>query len=181
MPTQRRPATVAEARALAHPLRQRILRLCLDEDLTNKQLADRLRADPGTVIHHVRQLVDTGFLAPREVQRGASGALEKPYRSTGKSWTLEIGETVGVEANLALVDAFRAELAEAGPERVETLVRLAFTVEKKALHELVERLTEIVEELADRPPDPRGRPYGMILGIHERVWPARDGEVNGAN
>ena len=182
---ERRPATLEEARALAHPLRQRVLRLCLDETLTNKQLADRLGVDPGTLIHHVRQLVNTGFLAAEAVRAGPSGALEKPYRSTGKSWTLEIGESAGVEANLALVDAFRAELAEAGPGRVETLVRLAFTVDKEALHELVERLSEIVEELAARPPDPHGRPYGMLLGIHERAWPARDaargGEASEAN
>ena len=29
-----------EAKALAHPLRMRILRLCLDQALTNKQLAE---------------------------------------------------------------------------------------------------------------------------------------------
>src|ERR687886_1929600 len=90
---ERRAATQAEARALTHPLRQRILRLCLDEELTNKQLADRLGADPGTVIHHVRKLVSTGFLAAGDVRRGARGALEKPYRATGKSWTIDIGET----------------------------------------------------------------------------------------
>ena len=45
-PVVRRPATAAEAKALAHPLRIRILRLCLDQALTNKQLAERLGKDP---------------------------------------------------------------------------------------------------------------------------------------
>src|SRR5947207_6510593 len=73
---KKRQATAAEAKALANPLRLRILRLCLDEALTNKELADRLDKDPGTLLHHVRTLVDTGFLAPDEVRSGTSGALE---------------------------------------------------------------------------------------------------------
>jgi DNA-binding transcriptional ArsR family regulator len=87
-PVRRRPATAAEAKALAHPLRMRILRLCVDRSLTNKELAEWLGKDPGTVLHHVRTLVVNGFLVPDEVRQGAKGALEKPYRATGKSWTL---------------------------------------------------------------------------------------------
>ena len=52
----RREATVREAKAMAHPLRLRILRLCLHQELTNKQLAERLGRDPGTVLYHVRHL-----------------------------------------------------------------------------------------------------------------------------
>src|SRR4051794_4556913 len=52
-----RPATVEEHKALSHPLRLRILRLCLDEPKTNRELADRLDANPATVLHHVRTLV----------------------------------------------------------------------------------------------------------------------------
>src|SRR5919106_5422794 len=111
----RRTATPEEARALAHPLRLRILRLCRDQAFTNKQLAERLGRDPGTVLHHVRTLVATGFLAADEVRQGDKGALEKPYRSTGKSWTLSLDESSvppGVDAQ-AMLDAFQAELAEA--------------------------------------------------------------------
>src|SRR5882672_8419389 len=84
----KRAATPAEFKAMAHPLRLRILRLCLHDALTNKELAARLKKDPATVLHHVRMLVDTGFLAPDRVRSGARGALEKPYRATGKSWVL---------------------------------------------------------------------------------------------
>src|SRR5215213_1417866 len=97
-PVVRRPPTAAEAKALAHPLRMRILRLCLDQALTNKQLAEWLGKDPGTVLHHVRTLVKSGFLAPDEVRQGTKGALEKPYRATGKSWTLSLEESPISEA-----------------------------------------------------------------------------------
>jgi DNA-binding transcriptional ArsR family regulator len=72
---QRREATPEEFKALAHPLRLRILRLCLHDSLTNKQIADQLGKDPATVLHHVRLLVDTGFLAAETPRPGARGAL----------------------------------------------------------------------------------------------------------
>src|SRR3954453_3100383 len=88
--TSRRDATPAGFKAMAHPLRLRILRLCLHDALTNKQIADRLGQDPATTLHHVRTLCTTGFLAPDPARTGARGALEKPYRATGKSWILSV-------------------------------------------------------------------------------------------
>ena len=118
-PRPRRQATALEAKALAHPLRARILRLCLQHELTNKQLADRLGVQPGTVFYHVRLLLDAGLLQPAEVRTGASGALEKPYRSTGTSWWLDnpLGSATP-EVQLSPVVAFEDELREAGPDGV---------------------------------------------------------------
>ena len=74
------------ARALASPLRLRILRLCLHEARTNRELAVELDINPGTLLHHVRSLVGTGFLVAEEPRTGARGAREIPYRATGRSW-----------------------------------------------------------------------------------------------
>ena len=82
----RRPATEAEARALASGIRMRILRLCLDRPLTNKEIAARLETNPATILHHVRTLVATGFLEAQPERRGNRGAREVPYLATGKSW-----------------------------------------------------------------------------------------------
>jgi DNA-binding transcriptional ArsR family regulator len=175
----RRPATAAEAKALAHPLRMRILRLCLDQAVTNKQLAEWLGKDPGTVLHHVRTLVKTGFLVPDEVRQGPKGALEKPYRATGKSWTLSLEETpVGeVTHTQAMLEAFLAELAEAGPDATTGFSRLALTLDKASLQELQGRLQEVLDEFADRPPDPDGEPYGLFLAMHRRrVTPPAEAE-----
>ncbi len=175
---KRRPATLEEARALAHPLRVRILRLCLDEELTNKQIADRLGKDPATVIHHVRTLVSTGFLAAGAVRAGASGALEKPYRATGKSWTLDIGELdEEVGEGVAMVEAFRDELLESGAQSVEALSRFSVTLTEPSLEELVSRLKGIAEEYGNRPPEEGGKPYGVLLGVHMRAWPAPKGDA----
>jgi DNA-binding CsgD family transcriptional regulator len=181
--TDRRPATPAEAKALASPLRLRILRLCLDQALTNKQLAERLGRDPGTVLHHVRTLVATGFLAPGEVRQGAKGALEKPYRSTGKSWTLSLDkdDTTETSATQAMLEAFLAELAEAGPGAARDFTRLALTLDDDSLKELETRLREIFDDFAARPPDPGGRTYGLLFGMHLQAdagQPSGSGGVN---
>jgi DNA-binding transcriptional ArsR family regulator len=166
----RRPATPEEAKALAHPLRLRILRLALDQSLTNKQLAERLGRDPGTVLHHVRQLVRTGFLVPDEVRQGDKGALEKPYRATGKSWSLSLDESEVTEstASQAMLEAFLAELAEAGPDAATGFSRLALTLDKASLEELQSRIQAILDEFASRPPDPDGQPYALFFAMHRR-------------
>ena len=50
-----RDATPAEMRALGHPLRWRILRITLNKSMTNKEIAERLGRDPGTILHHVKR------------------------------------------------------------------------------------------------------------------------------
>jgi DNA-binding transcriptional ArsR family regulator len=164
----RRPASADEAKAMAHPMRLRILRLCLDRELTNKELADRLGRDPGTLLHHVRILVNAGFLAPGTTRQGSHGALEKPYRATGKSWLLDFGDrtlTADPAASPSL-EAFRAELAEAGPGAMEQEARIGLTLDDDSLQRLQQRLQDIFDEYVDRAPDAGGTRYGLYLAIH---------------
>src|SRR4051794_29857290 len=176
---QRRAATPQEAKALAHPLRLRILRLCLDEALTNKQLADRLDKDPATVLHHVRTLVNTGFLAVEGVRTGAKGALEKPYRSTGKSWRLDVGGAGDATTGfLAVVDAFRDEVLEAGPKAVLGQYRAAMRLSPKSRKELVRRLDEIADEFGLRD-EPGGEALALFVGLHRRRVVSESGSKAG--
>jgi DNA-binding transcriptional ArsR family regulator len=167
LPMGKRPATPDEARALANPLRLRILRLCLDEALTNKEIADRLGRDPGTTLHHVRLLVATDFLAGEEVRHGTSGALEKPYRATRKSWILDVTEPgTREELNLAVVDAFRSELATR-PDGVINMSRLGVRLTPDNVAELETRIDELVADFKERD-SPDGEPLGMLFAVHRR-------------
>jgi DNA-binding transcriptional ArsR family regulator len=161
----RRPATPDEAKALANPLRLRILRLCLDEALTNKEIAERLGRDAGTTLHHVRLLVETGFLAPGTVRRGRRGAVERPYRATGKSWTLDVGDLP--QGTLAIVDAFREEIAAVPTGDIRTLSRLGVRLTPDARDRFEQRLADLVDEI-HRADDPAGEPYGLLIGLHRR-------------
>ena len=165
--THRRGATPAEFKALAHPLRMRILRLCLHDALTNKEIADRLGQDPATTLHHVRTLCTTGFLSPEPPRTGKRGALEKPYRATRKSWTLSIeGGSEQVTSVLAGIDALRAEVADAGPDAVVINSRLGLRLSADELAELAARLDELVEEYAARPPARAGSTVGLHVTLH---------------
>jgi DNA-binding transcriptional ArsR family regulator len=152
----------ADARALASVLRFRILRLCLDEALTNKQIAQRLGKDPATTYHHVRRLADRGFLAPQPERRGTRGAREVPYLATGKSWRTDVGPS----GNRILIEAFLEEVAEADPASVDT-ARLGLRLNAEGRAELGRRLVEVLQDFADRPPDDDGTPYSLFLAIHE--------------
>src|SRR6478672_6330342 len=110
-PEPKPEATLAETRALAHPLRLRIIRLLYDRSLTNRELARALGEHPATVLHHVRTLLRNGFIAAEPERRGPRGTVEKPYRSTSRSWSLSIDDDhARVDVAGAALDAFLAEL-----------------------------------------------------------------------
>ena len=170
---KKRPATQDEARALSHPLRLRIRRLCLYEPRTNKELAEALQADPSSTLYHVRTLVRTGFLAAQEERRGKRGAREVPYLATGKSWTLDVGSDVSV--HVAVIDAYRAELLEAGPEAVLTSTRLGLRLSAGRLKELRRRVGAVVSEFADDDA-PEGNAVSLFVGLHRRDALASSGD-----
>jgi predicted ArsR family transcriptional regulator len=164
---QRREATPEEYKAMAHPLRLRILRVCLHESRTNKEIADALGIAPATCLHHVRQLVRTGFLAQGDARPGPRGSTEKPYSATGKSWYLEPPSMGSAPADdLASLDATREELLRAGPQRVQAGARLGLKLSKIRAKELADRLDALIYEYADAPSDPRGNEYGLFIVFH---------------
>ena len=158
-----------QAKAAAHPMRLRILRLCLNQELTNKELADRLATRPGTTLYHVRLLVRAGLLEQAPVRTGASGALEKPYRSTGLSWwldgTSEAMLPLAGSRTAAMLDAFRDELAEAGPDSVQSLTRFVLHLSPEELVEFDRRIAAVLDEYVQTDDQRLDRPAlgGMVV------------------
>ena len=164
MAVERRPATEEEARTLASPLRLRILRLCLDVSLTNKEIAERLGRDPASVLYHVRRLVRTGFLVAEQERRGARGAREVPYRSTGKSWTLSVGESEDPRlATTTLVEAFVQDATRIGFDKVDS-TRMGLRLTPEEYDELSRRMHDLVEEFRLR--KSAGAPWSLFIGLH---------------
>lgn len=166
---QQNPAANAqEIKALAHPLRLRILGLCELHELTNKQLADRLGHDPGTVLYHVRQLLASGFLEPADVRTGVSGALEKPYRSSGRSWRLDTAlHDAGPDGPLAPLDALREELTEAGPGALANLSRFVLHLSPQDAEDLITRVYTVLSEYTDTDQQRSDQPsYGGLFILH---------------
>ncbi|MGZ8805001.1 MAG: ArsR/SmtB family transcription factor [Microbacterium sp.] len=159
------PAAQARIRALSSATRLRVLRLCAFESRTNKELADLLAVNPGTMLHHVRTLVQTGFLVAEPDRAGAQGAREVPYRATGLSWRTPVPG-----GSLVMVETFLQQIAGLPPDDVDTTwLGLKLTDEHKA--ELEERLHALVAEFKERGPDPDGRPYSLFTALHPDLNP----------
>ncbi|GAA4528590.1 ArsR/SmtB family transcription factor [Amycolatopsis samaneae] len=163
MSDKRRRATEAEANALASGIRLRIIRLTFAEALTNQELARRLGRDPATTLHHVRKLVETGFLAPQEPRRGARGAKEIPYLSTGLSWHLDSHGDHAIDQ--AMLEAYLAEIADVGFADVnQTRLVVQVTPEQRA--ELERRLHDLLEEYRVRAPESGARSTAVYLSTY---------------
>lgn len=163
-------ATEAERKALSSVVRMRILRMCRYEALTNRQIAGRLDRNPATVLHHVRTLVDTGFLVAEGVRRGARGSRELPYRATGRSWVLDFDPIPGAttEPRNVLLRTFLEEVS-AVPEMDVQCSRLGLQLSPERLAELQQRLYRTLDEFAadDLVPDePR---ISVFLALHPEV------------
>ncbi|MET0735817.1 MAG: winged helix-turn-helix domain-containing protein [Microbacterium sp.] len=154
------PAAEARLRALSSPLRLRALRLCAFDSRTNKELAELLDVNPGTMLHHVRTLVQTGYLAPDDERVGAHGAREVPYRATGLSW-----RTSMPGGSPVLVETFLQQIEGVDDEDLDvTWLGLRLNDEHKA--ELQQRLYDLVQDFKERGPDADGESYSLFTALH---------------
>ena len=161
-------AQQARARALASPLRMRILRLCLHEARTNKELSQELGVNPGSLLHHVRSLVANGFLRAEEPRRGTRGAREVPYRATGLSWGTYVP---GVSA--ILLETFLQEI-EGLPADDLNATRLGLKLSPERREEMLGRFRDLFQEYANADSDPDGEPISLFFVEHPEVRRSRD-------
>ena len=164
-PAVRRPPSEEEAKALASAIRMRILRLCLKEQLTNKEIATRLGANPATVLYHVRKLVSAGFLEAQDARSGPSGAYEVPYLATEKSLQLELdGHDLGLRS--AMVGAFVAELEQVPASADVAISRMAVSLTKAGYERFLERMMGVLEEGRAEETDENSTKYSVFIAVH---------------
>jgi DNA-binding transcriptional ArsR family regulator len=125
-------------RALAHPLRLRLLRLLRNlGPATATRLADQVDEVPASVSFHMRQLARYGFV---EEISGRGRGRERWWRAAYRSQTVDASRLSGPDARLAA-----AELAE-------TVLRQAF-----AIHLESSRASEAV--------GPEWQPHDTEVGV----------------
>ena len=138
----------------------RILRLCLHEARTNKELAEHLGMNPGSLLHHIRNLERNGFLRAEEPRRGRRGAREIPYRATGLSWRQKVPGVGGI-----LVQTFLQEI-EGIPDDDLHVTRLGLKLTAERRDEMLSRFYELFQEYLDAGPDTDGEPISLFFVEH---------------
>ncbi len=155
----------AHARALSSPLRLRVLRLCGYDARTNKELAELLQVNPGTMLHHVRTLVQTGYLVPEPARAGKQGAREVPYRATGASWQ---AQPPGLSR--VLIDTMLQQLAGVDADEIHiSWLGLRLNAQHRA--ELEDRLYALIDEFRLRGPDEDGDALSLVTVLHPDLNP----------
>lgn len=176
--------TVAQLRALAHPLRQRVLDLLEATPRTNQQLALALGEPPARVHFHVRTLAAAGLLALVE-ERAKGGAREKYYRAVAQRFRLGPAVAGMIEATEA-VDAVQQAALRAAGQSLAQAVRgfgrrppgLRVTHQQAdlspaAVARIAAHLDAIDAEFAQAlPPAPDTVPITLTYAVHE--LPAAD-------
>jgi DNA-binding transcriptional ArsR family regulator len=171
------------AKALAHPLRVRILSVLEQRMATPKELAQELGVPLGNVSYHVRALRDNGFLE-LERTRVVRGAVEHRYRMLGRprinaaTWAA-LPEIVREAFDAAAVeqifgDVTRAVGAGGFTDAQSHIARFAFSLDEEGfaeasqvVSEALERFQEIEARAKARRGDEPGRPaIGVAMLFH---------------
>jgi DNA-binding transcriptional ArsR family regulator len=150
--------TVAEMRALAHPLRLRILELFAERAGTTKQVADLLGQPPTRLYHHVASLERAGLLVLKETRKNR-GTVEKWYEAAAKSFgptpsARGPGRPKGSAARRAVattvLELSRQELVLAMQQRGHDralVARIVVTADPERLAVLRKRLYRAVQDI----------------------------------
>jgi DNA-binding transcriptional ArsR family regulator len=145
-------------KALAHPLRVRILGLLENRVMTPKQLAAELGLRLENVSYHVRILRDFGFIK-LERKKQVRGAVEHHYRAvarpriTAKAWSgmPDVVKHAMTGASLnQLIELVGAAAEEGGFARPESyLSRRPVVVDEQGFAELSDAITELFDRVTD--------------------------------
>jgi DNA-binding transcriptional ArsR family regulator len=101
---------VAEIRALAHPLRLRLMELFAETPRTTKQIADLLGEPPTRLYHHVAALERAGLVRLKETRQNR-GTTEKWYEATAPTMGSWAVRPSGVKSRSKRESAARRALA----------------------------------------------------------------------
>ena len=166
-----------QVRALAHPLRLRLLELFAQQPRTAKQAAEVLGEPPTRLYHHVAALERAGLIRLRETRQNR-GTTEKYFEASGplrpvgeevlkdKDARSDLASMGLVVFNQATNELARALASDDVPDNL-VAVRAVFRLTPSAANELRRDLVGILKKLRARKKPARGktRRYALTLAM----------------
>ncbi len=169
---------LGQLKALADPLRVRILEALVERPRTTKQVADRLGEKPTKLYHHVEALDKVGLIELHST-RPNRGTLEKYFRAVARSFRAdpELFSSDPVASGWA---SMGAELLHRGAEEIRALdgvdlagrqpmlVQLKATTTQVRIERLQEQIQSLLDGLANEAEKDEGETveYQMILAFY---------------
>ena len=145
---------VADMRALAHPLRLRMIELFAEKPRTTKQVAELLDQPPTRLYHHVAALERAGLLVLKETRQNR-GATEKWYEAITRQLESPVRSTVSKRAGKAgrraiasvVMEQAKQELLAAGAGEAPLIARLVIAAPADRIAAVRQRLYEAVQQI----------------------------------
>jgi DNA-binding transcriptional ArsR family regulator len=185
MRKQQHPGLRSVHRALADPLRIRVLECLWGRPQSAKELAKWAGLAPDRLYYHLTQLEQAGLIEIAEYRRLPGGKVERVYRPTpieppGDAATpLEHAAFLGAMLEATRADITAASIAkEAGERREITLLRTTVRLSEADLVTLRARLLELVRQVQE-PPDDQGtwtRIVVTLVDLQDRGQPSNKGD-----
>jgi DNA-binding transcriptional ArsR family regulator len=148
-----------QLKALAHPLRLRLLYALGERPATISQLAVSLAAQKGNIGHHLKVLHAAGLVRIVET-RQVRGGTEHYYQRTARR--VSVGGPPGA-STAAMLQAIADEITRLPTEPPLLTLRHLRLTEDQA-RRLAATLAAIVEDAADAGPDETR--YGVLVGLY---------------
>ncbi len=147
-------------RALADPLRLRLLEALWWHPQTAKELAELVGQPPDRLYYHLAQLEQAGLIEIAEYRRLPGGKVERVYRPTeveppGDAATPEeLTHFLSAALEATQADIAAAGVAkEAGEQREISLTRATLRLSEAELAALRESLLDLVRQAQEKPGD----------------------------
>jgi DNA-binding transcriptional ArsR family regulator len=160
MTEQQHPGLRSLHRALADPMRIRLLECLWGRPQSAKELAAWAGLPHDRVYYHLAQLERAGLIEVAEHRRLPGGKAERIYRPTpveppgDEATPLEMAAMLGATLEATRADITAASIArDAGERREIALTRATVRLTEADLIALRERLLELVRRAQDNPDD----------------------------
>ena len=160
--------TDQQFKAIADPLRSKILGIIQTRPATAKQIADQLGEAPGN-IGHLLQVLEKAGLAQIVATRVVRGIIAKYYTRTARIFAFKFPREVTGEAlmSIDILEHADHELHEAAvaygedPDCAGGFPHVRISEARAQVYR--ERLEALLEDLLHEPVDPHGRVYGIVF------------------